>query len=259
MTSSKQRVDYDRIAHLYDEPGRDYGADTNLVEFLNERTAGKSFLCRILDMGCGTGKQLTANHDNFPNLQAVGLDLFHGMLLQAHKRYADIHWLQGDSAKPPFAGNTFDYITNQFSYHHVQDKKGMIESTFHILGSGGRFVITNLDPWSMPDWIVYTYFPASRGHDLVDFLPVEQLTALLQETGFCNIRTKYEHSRSEENLNDFLKYASQRHRTSQLMVIPDAEYLKGISIIEEDVKRLGETSRISSEICLVWVTGDKPG
>ena len=259
MTSSRQRVDYDLIAHLYDEPGRDYDIDTNLVEFLNEKIGDKSSLCRVLDMGCGTGKQLAANYAKFPCLQAVGLDLFHGMLLQAQKRCANINWVQGDSAKPPLADNTFDYITNQFSYHHVQDKKGLIESTFRILRPGGRFVITNLNPWSMTDWIIYRYFPASRQRDLVDFLPVDQLRALMQETGFCGIRAKYQHSRHEENLTDFLKYASQRYRTSQLTVIPDADYMEGISILKEDVQRLGKASRISSEICIVWITGDKGG
>lgn len=259
MISSSQRVDYDRIAHLYDEPGRDFDADTNLVEFLNEKARDKPSLCRILDMGCGTGKQLAANHDKFPDRQAVGLDLFHGMLLQARKRCMEVHWLQADSANPPLAGNTFDYISNQFSYHHVQDKKRMIESTFRILRPGGRFVITNLDPWSMSGWIVYTYFPASRGRDLADFLPVDQLMALMQRLGFWNIDAKYKHSRNEENLGDFLKYASGRHRTSQLMVIPDADYQKGLSTLREDVKRLGKASRMPSEICLVCVTGDKPG
>ena len=210
-------------------------------------------------MGCGTGKQLAANHDKYPGIQAIGLDLFHGMLLQACKRCAGINWVQGDSPNPPFANNSFDYITNQFSYNHVQDKEKMITASFRILKPGGRFVITNLDPWSMDGWIVYAYFPTSRQRDLVDFLPVDQLTALMQRTGFCNIRARYKHVRSEENLYAFLKYASQRHRTSQLMAIPCKDYMDGISKLKECVGKLGMQSRISSEICLVWVTGDKPG
>jgi hypothetical protein len=81
----------------------------------------------------------------------------------------------------------------------------------------------------------------------------------MQKTGFCNIRLGYKHKRSEENLYDFLAYASQRHRTSQLMAISDREYADGISKIRESVGKLGMESRISSEICLVWVTGNKPG
>jgi ubiquinone/menaquinone biosynthesis C-methylase UbiE len=105
MVPLKQRVNYDLIADLYDEPGRDYGADTNLVEFLDQKVEQQPSQRHVLDMGCGTGKQLAANHDKLPGLQAFGLDLFHGMLLQAQKRCANINWVHGDSAKPPFANN----------------------------------------------------------------------------------------------------------------------------------------------------------
>lgn len=116
------------------------------------------------------------------------LDLFHEMLNQARKRCSDIQWIQGDNTNPPFANNSFDYITNQFSYHHVQDKNRMIMSIFRLLRSKGRFVITNLDPWSMPGWIVYQFFPPSRQRDLSGFLPVGKLTDLMQKIGFCNVQ-----------------------------------------------------------------------
>jgi SAM-dependent methyltransferase len=258
MTIPNQRVNYDLIAHLYDEPGRNYNADPKLAEFLTEKAEKNRSHFRYLDLGCGTGKQITANRNEFPGFQAIGLDLFHGMLLQARKRCAGIDWLQGDNLNPPFASNSFEYITNQFSYHHVQDKSGMIKAVFRILKPGGRFVITNLDPWSMLDWIVYTYFPESRQRDLADFLPVDQLKALMQETGFCNIRVRYKHSQREENLNDFLTYASQRHRTSQLMVIPEGAYNEGIAKLRKYVENVGTDFQVSSEICLVWIIGDKP-
>ena len=258
MDSSRQRANYDLIAHLYDEPGRDYGIDPDLVEFLSETAEQRSSRCRVLDLGCGTGKQLAASHHGLAGIQATGLDLFYGMLVQARKRGAGIHWVQGDSANPPFASGSFDYITNQFSYHHIQDKKRMLSEIFRILKPGGRFVITNLDPWSMLGWIVYTYFPTSRQRDLVDFLPMHELTSLMQKAGFSNVRTTYRHTRGEENLSEFLAYASQRHRTSQLMAIPDNDYADGISRLKESVRKLSVESRISSEICLVCVRGDKP-
>lgn len=259
MTSFTHRVNYDLIAHRYDEPGRDYNTDPNLVKFLSERTDDHTDSLRILDIGCGTGKQLTANYNDFPEMPMTGLDLFHGMLQQARKRCKAIKWIQGDSTAPPFGNNSFDYITNQFSYHHVRDKNRMMTSIFRILKPNGRFVITNLDPWAMPGWILYTWFPTSRQRDLSDFLPVDELTDLMQKTGFCNVSVRCSHSRSEEVLNDFLKYASQRHRTSQLMAIQDNEYESGVSKLRDCVAKLGSDFRVSSEICLVWITGDKPG
>ncbi len=79
----------------------------------------------------------------------------------------------------------------------------------------------------------------------------------MEKTGFCNVRVKYQHNRSEENLGNFLNYASQRHRTSQLMVIGQSDYHAGIAELKERVVKLGTDSRVSSEICLVWRTGDK--
>lgn len=259
MRHSSQRVNYDLIAHLYDEPGRDYEPDQNLIEFLNERTDHICAPIRILDLGCGTGKQLAANQKQFSGVQMIGLDLFHGMLEQARRRSKDIQWIQGDSTAPPFTNSSFDYVTNQFSYHHVQDKSKMIAAIFQMLKPNGRFVMTNLDPWSMPGWILYTFFPAARRRDLLDFLPVDVITTLMEKAGFSNIRVKYSHLPSEENLHDFLIYASQRHRTSQLMAISQSDYDASLSELKKCAAQLGAESRFSSEICLVWVIGNKPG
>jgi SAM-dependent methyltransferase len=209
-------------------------------------------------MGCGTGKQLTANHSKFPEMPMIGMDLFHGMLQQARKRSVMINWIQGDSANPPFVDCAFDYITNQFSYHHVQDKTRMIAETYRILKPGGQFVITNLDPWSMAGWIVYTYFPKSRQRDFADFLPLSDLTSQMEKIGFCNVQVKRVRSKNDENLNEFLLYASQRHRTSQLITIRDREYEDGIARLKDDVANLGVGACVSSELCRVWVMADKP-
>lgn len=158
LASSSQRVNYDLIAYLYDEQGRNYDTDPNLINFLQQTSNSR---VRILDMGCGTGKQLAADYSEFSGLQMVGLDLFHEMLRQAQKRCNEIIWIQGDNTNLPFRNDSFDYVTNQFSYHHVQNKLRFFAGTYRILKTGGRFVITNLDPWSMAGWVIYQYFPAS--------------------------------------------------------------------------------------------------
>ena len=254
MTPSTQRVNYDLIAHLYDEPGRNYDTDPNLLNFLQQKSISQP---RILDMGCGTGKQLAANHYKFPELQIVGLDLFHGMLLQAQKRCNEIIWIQGDNANLPFRNTRFDYVTNQFSYHHVQNKLRFFAETYRILKPGGRLVITNLDPWSMAGWIVYQYFQASWKRDLSDFLPGDEIVFRMEQVGFRNIRVKRDHRRTDENLSEFLGYASQRHRTSQLIAIQDHEYEAGLGRLKEQVVKFGREIRVPSEICLVRVIGDK--
>ena len=254
MTASTQRVNYDLFAHLYDEPGRNYDTDPNLINFLQQKS---SIQVRILDMGCGTGKQLAANHKKFPELQTIGLDLFREMLRQAQKRCNEINWIQGDNTNLPFRNDSFDYVTNQFSYHHIQNKLRFIAETYRILKPIGRFVITNLDPWSMAGWIVYQYFQGSWERDLSDFLPADEIVFRMEQVGFSNIQVKRDHRKTEEKLSEFLDYASQRHRTSQLIAIQDHEYEAGLGTLKEQVVNFGREFQVSSEICLVLVIGDK--
>lgn len=88
---SSQRVNYDLIAHLYDEPSRDHELDAHLVNLLNESGSRLGDRVKILDTGCGTGKQLAANRQEFPGMFMMGLDLFYGMLKQAFQRDPNRH------------------------------------------------------------------------------------------------------------------------------------------------------------------------
>ena len=255
---SSQRVNYDLIAHLYDEPSRDHGLDAHLVKFLNERGSRSGDRVKILDTGCGTGKQLAANRQEFPGLFMVGLDLFHGMLQQAFQRDQTVIWVQGDNAHPPFRNNTYDYITSQYSYSHVNEKRRMISAIYRLLKTGGRFVITHIDPWSMKDWILYQYFPTARERDFRDFLPIEELVSLLRGAGFINIGVDHQYQSEMVNLDEFLAYASRRYHTSQLMVISDRDYQSGIIRIVSDLCDSANPGMVDSNFCRVTVVGDKP-
>jgi SAM-dependent methyltransferase len=254
---SGHRVNYDTIAHLYDEPIRDHPVDANLNQFLGERPDLQREKLRILDMGCGTGKQQSANKQDFPNSLVIGMDLFRNMLKQARKRGPDVIWMQGNSVNPPFKAGSFDYITNQFSYHHVFGKRDMVPEIFRMLKPGGRFVMTNIDPWSMPNWIVYRFFPTSMQRDFADFWQVDEFAAILENAGFSNVQFSHELLPTKENLGSFLEYATQRVRTSQLIAISDADWELGLANLSAEVARSGANTQIDSEVCLVTLSGDK--
>ena len=254
-----QRVDYDQIAELYDsQPYRSKEVDADLLTFLNEQADRDANALAILDIGCGTGNQLVADRARLPFARMVGLDLFHSMLCQAAKKADDICWVQADGAQLPFSDESFDFITNQFSFHHVQDKPSMILEVFRVLRSGGQFVMTNICPGEMADWIYYRYFPAALEKDLQDFLPKEEIRDLMTQTGFDSVEIELNPQAHEADLRQFAESVQRRDTCSQLITISDEDYQAGLQRIDAELQNAGgKAILIPTKFCLMKVTGEK--
>lgn len=250
------RVDYDQIAHLYDEPLRDHPIDPNLLAYLEENPALTPADLKILDVGCGTGKQQTANKDYFPQMLVMGLDRFRGMVQIARQRGPNVLWMQGNGLSLPFPSRCFDYVTNQFSYPHIPDKPQFMRELFRVVRERGRVVLTNIDPWQMDDWPIYQFFPTARDLDYQDFWPAEKLMALWQTTGFANIRLQRQNLPIQQTLAEFGHFASQRHRSSQFMALTDEDYQIGLERIQSQLTRDAHTI-LSWQLSLITLTGSK--
>jgi len=252
------RVDYDQIAHLYDDPARDHIVDGPLVEYLETHPAAMAAGPRVLDVGCGTGKQLLAMQRAFPNARLAGLDRFRGMLAIARRRVPAATLVHGDGAALPFGDARFDYLCNQFAYHHLPDKPQLVAEIARVLKPGGRFSLFNIDPHNMPGWIYYRFFPACWEADQSDFLTAETLAALLEAAGFVNIRLVREHLTSQENLRRFRDKASQRHHTSQLLAIAGDAYAAGIQALDAAVRSAPADATVPSEVALIRIVAERP-
>jgi hypothetical protein len=112
---------------------------------------------------------------------------------------------------------------------------------------------------SCQSWIIHRYFPTAQVCDYRDFLPTEAFTRLMEDVGFINIRITRHHQIMEQDLHQFLTYARQRFRTSQLMAISDDAYDAGIQEIKRDIgKARDKRTLVKSEVCIATITGDKP-
>ena len=255
------RVNYDLIAHLYDEPMRQHRVDERLLAFLEQRPDLDPTSVRVLDVGCGTGTQLAANRARLPQATMVGVDPFRGMLRVAGQRGAGVGWVQGDGAHLPVASGSFDYTTNQFSYQHITGREAFVHEAHRVLRPGGRFVMTNIDPWTMLDWSIYRFFPETLELDQHDFLPAETFASLMREAGFVRVAVERLSVRRDTTLAELLAYASDRHRASQFMAISDAAYAAGLERIRAAIDAAGTTPLVvNSGVSLVIISGDRrPG
>lgn len=249
------RLDYDRIAHLYDERNRDHAVDPDLLAWLEGRSDRR---VRVADIGCGTGKQLAANRQRFPDVPMVGVDRSYNMLRIASGRAPSVTWVQGDGQALPLASASLDYVTNQYSYAHIPDTRAFFAEVFRVLRSGGQFMLKNIDPWSMPDWIIYRFFPEARAVDFQDFLPVDALTSLLREIGFGAVAVSRSEDCKEESLRGFL--ARDRHSASQFTAISDEAYEAGRRRVRAALAALrddGADITVTSRAALILVRAER--
>ncbi len=259
-----QRLNYDNIAHLYDRnPIRQKPPDPHFLAFLKMHDNATGAGLRALDMGCGTGNQLIANYPHAPEAAFFGLDLFAGMLKHAARKSTEalgpgaITWVQGDNAAPPFPDASFDYISNQFNFHHVRRKTDFLRAAFRLLRPGGRFVMVNIAVHGMSNALIYHYFPSSLVLDMLDFLAPDTTADIMRAVGFANVTVDMKTQSPEVNLHAFYEKVQDRSRNSQLMILPESDYKAGLRRIEADLNGNDGPIIMHTENCLLTITADK--
>lgn len=242
------RLNYDHIAPGYDsQPYRAKTVHPDLLTLIDECPQAA---LRLLDVGCGTGNQLIANHQHAPHLLVAGVDFSTGMLSQARAKAPHLPWLRADGAALPFRTATFDFVTSQFMLHHTPNKIGLLRELARMLRPDGRLIYENLCPFDMPNWIYYQYFPTCFALDQRDFLPTAAITTALETAG-CSVNITHMHLQRQTNLSAWRAVVQRRDTCSQLNTIAAADYQTGLAGIDRDLAAGIET--VDDEICLVKI------
>lgn len=98
---------------------------------------------KILDVGCGTGKQISLLPNN---IDIVGVDISLPMLKIANKQVPN-KCIEADAVNLPFEDNEFDLIISQFALHEKNTKiiDAELNEINRVLKTNGKLLIVDFD------------------------------------------------------------------------------------------------------------------
>ena len=160
--------------------------------------------CRILDIGCGTGRHTSAVF-RFPKVVAMGVDINFDDVVEAKKRL-NTHQELGDHGggefgvsaadicELPFRDNFFDLVICSEVLEHIQDHKTAVSEAVRVLKPGKTLVVSV--PRYLPEQICWAlsdnYHTVHNGH--VRIYKKKTLVDLLESAGLTQLGFHFAHS-----------------------------------------------------------------
>jgi ubiquinone/menaquinone biosynthesis C-methylase UbiE len=229
-------TDYSKIAENYDKNSirHDIPKDET-IERLFQRN-NKNFT--VLDLSCGTGNYLMKQIVEYPlskyNITWIGIDLSEHMIKKAMEKNINADIIIGDVLNMPLENDSVNYIQNRFAFHHYTDKEKAVKEMYRVLKNGGVLNLVNLNHEYMKYSWVYKYFPASRELDTERFLKTIDLYKIFEKNGF-RIKLEIKTEIKKFGYKGIIEETRNKDM-SQLQIITDEEYNKGLNKMEEDSK-----------------------
>jgi SAM-dependent methyltransferase len=180
--------EFDRLAWLYEILVRPFSTpifDEALVVIQGYLSPDS----RVLDAGCGPGRELRRIASFVPRGEVVGVDLAAGMVNAAHastrRRGIDnAAFFQADVGDLPraFTGR-FDVVYSSLAHHHFPDPSAAAINVLRCLRRGGVYCV--IDPG--PAWFNTLSAPLGRLADpgWIGWKTPEEFRALITEAGFA--------------------------------------------------------------------------
>ena len=175
-----------------------------------------------------------------------------------------IDLVRGQAESLPWPTESVDKVFCINAIHHFADKPAFLTEARRILRPGGMLLTVGLDPHrGIDQWYVYDYFKESLEIDKQRYPSSSSLREWMQNAGFENCVTReVEHWMLRLPAHEILEQGRlDKVSTSQLSVLTDEEYQRGIQQIHSEMKQAedkGETLYLSSDLRLYGTSGSVP-
>lgn len=230
------KTDYSKIADKYDKNQyrQHIEPDKDLIEYVNTSKKPK---CTVLDLACGTGIYLFNQIKYFEktNIEWHGLDASEEMLKNARTKIASPFLIHGLAEELPYGSQTFDFIVNNYAFHHFGKKPEVLNEVARVINKDGIFKMHNISIYDMKKWWIYEFFPSAYFEDLKRFWTKDLIYNELSNRNF-DVKVRMEYLMNGSKIADYMDYVYNRD-ISVLTNISDEEYYKGLEMMEYKIKK----------------------
>lgn len=228
---------YSKIANKYEENQYRHNIQIDDVLYNLLQKADHQLVC--LDLASGTGLYLGQQLQGLKDYDMTwhALDASLDMLAVAQEKQLlneNVSFIHGFAEDMPYEDETFDFINNNFAFHHFVYKKEALDEIYRVLKQDGIFKMYNTANHMMRDWWLYQYFPTAFEEDMHRYWEHHKIFKELTLRGFeVNIDIHYE--MLESQLSEFFTYASNRD-ISALTLISDEDYDQGLNKMQRELE-----------------------
>ena len=169
--------------------------------------------------------------------------------------------VRGIAQHLPLPAASIDRVFCINAIHHFPDKPAFLREARRLLRPGGRMLTVGLDPHAgLDQWHVYDYFKESLEIDKQRYPSSEKLREWMIEAGFeDSITREVEHWILRIPAREALEQGRlDQAVTSQLGVLTDDEYQRGMERIRTDMERAeseGQILFLTTDLRLYGTTG----
>ncbi len=230
-SSPTPELDFGRIAPRYDELRNIGPLWLELVDLLARE--GDLRGRRVLDVGCGTGRLVTALVERY-GCKAWGIDAAPEMIEVARERVPDgVGVRVGRAEDLPFKDGWFERVTMTLVLQLV-DRARAFPEALRVLGLGGRFALTTFDYAHFEGYYLNRFFPSFEAADKARFPAAAGLEAELRGAGFSDVRLTRVTQQETLQREAILDRIRGKH-ISTFQLISDEEYEEGLARAEREL------------------------